>query len=81
MLFEFDIEDAEGRLAEAIATIDAGYGVLVRRGGAVIARLVPEAAFVALTAAAAPAPEGMMPEELEMREVFELLADEMGGDF
>jgi antitoxin (DNA-binding transcriptional repressor) of toxin-antitoxin stability system len=79
MLFEIDIEDAPARFAEMIATIDAGYGVLVRRDGAVIARLVPEAAFNALTAP--DRDEGLTAEEREMREVIEQLDADMNGGF
>ena len=47
MLFEVDIADAPARFAELIETIDAGYGVLIKRGEEVVCRLVPEAAFAA----------------------------------
>ena len=80
MLFEIDIEEGPARFAEMMATIDAGYGVLVRRSGAVVARLVPEAAFAALEGAAA-ADDGLTPEEREMREMFELLDADMNGGF
>jgi hypothetical protein len=49
MLYEVDIDEREWRVAEMVATIDAGFGVLVRRGDQIIARLLPEAAFAALT--------------------------------
>jgi antitoxin (DNA-binding transcriptional repressor) of toxin-antitoxin stability system len=80
MLFEIDIEEGPARFAEMMATIDAGFGVLVRRGGVVIARLVPEAAFAALEAEAA-ADDDLTPEEREMREVIEMLAADMDGSF
>ena len=80
MLFEFDIEDDPERLAAMIATIDAGYGVLIRREGQVIARLVPEAAFAALEAEQA-ADDGLTPEEREMREMIELLQADMNDSF
>jgi antitoxin (DNA-binding transcriptional repressor) of toxin-antitoxin stability system len=80
MLFEIDIEEGPARFAELIATVDAGYGVLVRRGGAVIARLVPEAAFAALTAQADPY-EGLTDDEREMRETIEMLEADMNDGF
>ena len=45
MLYEVDIADAPARFAEMLATIGAGYGVLIKRGDEVVCRLVPEAAF------------------------------------
>jgi len=80
MLFEIDIEEVPARFGELIATIDAGCGVLVRRGGQVIARLVPETAFVALEAAA-DADDGLTPEEREAREVLEMFEAEMNDSF
>jgi antitoxin (DNA-binding transcriptional repressor) of toxin-antitoxin stability system len=80
MTFEIDIDEGAARFAELIATIDAGYGVLVRRGGQVIARLVPEAAFAALEAQAG-TEEPLTAEEREMREMFELLEADMNGSF
>ena len=47
MLFEVDIADAPARFAELIETIDAGYGVLIKRGEEIVCRLVPESAFAA----------------------------------
>ncbi len=78
MLFEIDIEDAPARFAEMIATIDAGYGVLVRRGGAVIARLVPEAAFDALVARPF-ADDGLTAEERDARELMEMVQADIDG--
>jgi antitoxin (DNA-binding transcriptional repressor) of toxin-antitoxin stability system len=80
MLYEIDIEDGEGRLAQMIATIDAGFGVLVRRNGQTIARLVPEAAFAALTAGAAEN-DGLTDEEREAAEVMAMFDDDMQGRF
>ncbi|MDR3512412.1 MAG: hypothetical protein P4L73_12315 [Caulobacteraceae bacterium] len=79
MLFEIDIEEGPARFAELIATIDAGYGVLIRRGGEVIARLVPESAFAA-QAAEAP-DDGLTPEEREAREVMEMFQAQMNDSF
>lgn len=80
MLYEIDIEDGEGRLAEMIATIDAGFGVLVRRDGQIIARLVPEAAFAAMTAGEAK-DDGRTDEEREAAELMTMFDDEMQGRF
>lgn len=79
MLFEIDIEEGPARFAELIATIDAGYGVLIRRGGEVIARLVPESAFAVQAAEASD--DGLTPEEREAREVLEMLQDQMNDSF
>ncbi len=81
MLFEIDIEEGPARFAEMIATIDAGYGVLVRRGGEIIARLVPEAAFAAAAEAESDADDGLTPEEREMRELMEAFEDQMNDQF
>lgn len=78
MLFEIDIEEGPARFAELIATIDAGYGVLIRRGGEVIARLVPESAFVA---PAEEADDGLTLEEREAREVMEMFQAQMNDSF
>ena len=43
MLFEIDIADAPTRFAELIETIDAGYGVLIKRGDEIVCRLVRKA--------------------------------------
>ncbi len=45
MLFEVDIAEAPARFAELIETIEAGYGVLIKRGEEIVCRLVPESAF------------------------------------
>lgn len=79
MLFEIDIEDVPARLAELTATIDAGYGVLIRRGGAVIARLVPETAFAALEAEAQD--DGLTAEERAAREMMEMFEAQMNDSF
>ena len=80
MLYEIDIDEGEGRFAEMIATIDAGFGVLVRRHGQIIARLVPEAAFAALTGAAQD-DDGRTAEEREAAEMMAMFDDEMQGRF
>jgi antitoxin (DNA-binding transcriptional repressor) of toxin-antitoxin stability system len=78
MIYEIDIEDAGARFAELVATIEAGYGVLVKRGEVIIARLVPESAFheskddpvAALT-----------PEERDAKETFELFQSDIEDSF
>lgn len=78
MLYEIEIEDAPGRFAELIATIDAGYGVLVRRGGEVIARLVPEAAF---HEDEADPDAGLTPEERQAKETFQMFQADIEDSF
>ena len=80
MLYEIDSEDGPAKFAEAMATIDAGYGVLIRRAGVVIARIVPESAFAAAEADAE-ADDGLTPEEREMREIMEAFDDQMNDRF
>jgi antitoxin (DNA-binding transcriptional repressor) of toxin-antitoxin stability system len=78
MLYEIDIEDAPARFAELIATIDAGYGVLIRRGGEVIARLVPEAAF---HEGEGDSDARLTPEERQAKETFELFQADIEDSF
>jgi hypothetical protein len=80
MLYEIDTEEGPDRFAEAMATIDAGYGVLIRRAGVVIARILPESAFAAVEAEAG-ADDGLTPEEREMREIMEAFDDQMNDRF
>ena len=80
MLFEIDIDEVAARVAELTQTIDAGYGVLIRREGVVIARLVPEAAFAALEAQAE-GDDGLTPEEREARELMEMIQADMDDSF
>ena len=78
MLYEVDIEDAAARFAEMMQTIAAGYGVLIKQGDEVLARLVPESAFheqkddpdAALT-----------PEERDAKETFELFQSDIEDSF
>ena len=79
MLLEVDIEDAPARFAEMMATIDRGLGVLVMRGGEVVARLVPEAAFQ--VDEEAEAEDGLSPEEREAREVMAMFESMMNDSF
>jgi antitoxin (DNA-binding transcriptional repressor) of toxin-antitoxin stability system len=80
MLYELDIEEAPARFAEAMATVDAGLGVLLRRAGVVIARIVPESAFASLDAEPDPS-DGLTPEEREMRDILEAFDDQMYDRF
>ncbi|HXQ11839.1 MAG TPA: hypothetical protein VN805_12660 [Caulobacteraceae bacterium] len=78
MLYEVDIGDAAARFAEMMQTIAAGYGVLVKQGDEIVARLVPESAFheseddpdAALTA-----------EERDAKETFELFQSDIEDSF
>jgi antitoxin (DNA-binding transcriptional repressor) of toxin-antitoxin stability system len=78
MLYEVDIEDAAARFAEMMQTIAAGYGVLVKQGDEIVARLVPESAFheskddpdAALTL-----------EERDAKETFELFQSDIEDSF
>ncbi len=63
-----------------MATIEAGYGVLVRKGDVVVARLVPESAFAAFEAGGF-ADDGLTPEEREARELMEMLQADMYDSF
>jgi antitoxin (DNA-binding transcriptional repressor) of toxin-antitoxin stability system len=78
MLFEIDIDEVPARIAEVMATIAAGHGVIFLRGGEAVARLVPEAAF-------APAEEdpdaGLSAEEREAREVMAMFEATMNDSF
>ncbi|QUD87202.1 hypothetical protein [Phenylobacterium montanum] len=78
MLFEIEVEEAPARFAELMATIAAGYGVLIKRGDEVVARLVPEAAFHEGTEAD---DDGLTPEEREARETMEAFAAAMNDSF
>jgi antitoxin (DNA-binding transcriptional repressor) of toxin-antitoxin stability system len=78
MIYEIDIADAAARFAELIATIDAGYGVLIKRGDEIIARLVPESAFQASNNDPNPA---LSDEERHAKETFELLQSDIEDSF
>jgi len=78
MLFEVDIADAAARFAELIETIDAGYGVLIKRGEEIVCRLVPESAF------AEPPPEedeGLSPEQRHAKDVLGAFQSMMNDEF
>jgi antitoxin (DNA-binding transcriptional repressor) of toxin-antitoxin stability system len=77
MLFEIDAKDAPARFAELIESIEAGYGVLIKDGEAIIARLVPESAFHA-----EPDPDAALsPEEREAKETFQLFQADIEDSF
>jgi antitoxin (DNA-binding transcriptional repressor) of toxin-antitoxin stability system len=78
MLYEIDVQDAPARFAELIETIDAGYGVLIRRGDEIIARLAPEWSFHEH----APEPEETLtPEERQAKETFEMFQHDIEDSF
>ncbi len=77
MLYEIDIRDAGARFDELLQTIAAGYGVLVKDGEAIVARLVPESAFHE----DAPTDETATPEQRDLRETFELLQADLEDSF
>jgi antitoxin (DNA-binding transcriptional repressor) of toxin-antitoxin stability system len=78
MIYEIDVEDAPARFAELIETIDAGYGVLIRRGDEVIARLAPEWSFHEHK----PEPEeALSPEESQAKETFEMFQHDIEDSF
>ncbi len=78
MLYEIDIADAPARFAELIETIDAGYGVLIRRGDEIIARLAPEWSF---HEKAEEPEETMTPEERQAKETFEMFQHDIEDSF
>ena len=78
MLYEIDIADAPARFAELIETIDAGYGVLIRRGDEIIARLAPEWSF---HEKAEEPEETLTPEERQAKETFEMFQHDIEDSF
>ena len=78
MLYEIDVEDAPARFAELIETIDAGYGVLIRRGDEVIARLAPEWSFHEKQDEPE---ETLTPEERQAKETFEMFQHDIEDSF
>jgi antitoxin (DNA-binding transcriptional repressor) of toxin-antitoxin stability system len=78
MLFEIDIAEGPARFAELIETIDAGYGVLIRRGETLVARLVPESAFHDDEPSA---DAQMTPEERQAKETFEMFQHDIEDSF
>jgi antitoxin (DNA-binding transcriptional repressor) of toxin-antitoxin stability system len=78
MLYEVDIEDAAARFAEMMQTIGAGYGVLIKQGEEVLARLVPESAF---HEAKDDPNAALTPEERDAKETFELFQSDIEDSF
>ena len=79
MLFEVDEQDAAACFAEMMTTIAAGYGVLIKRGDEVVARLAPEAAFH--EPVEPQGDDGLSPDEREARETMEAFAAAMNDSF
>jgi antitoxin (DNA-binding transcriptional repressor) of toxin-antitoxin stability system len=77
MLFEVDIAEAPARFAELIETIEAGYGVLIKRGGEIVCRLVPESAF----AAPIDEDEDLTPEQRHAKDVLGAFQSMMNDEF
>jgi antitoxin (DNA-binding transcriptional repressor) of toxin-antitoxin stability system len=78
MIYEIDIQDAPARFAELIETIDAGYGVLIRRGDEIIARLAPEWSFHEKSEEPE---ETLTPEERQAKETFEMFQHDIEDSF
>jgi antitoxin (DNA-binding transcriptional repressor) of toxin-antitoxin stability system len=78
MLYEIDVQDAPARFAELIETIDAGYGVLIRRGDEIIARLAPEWSFHEKQDEPE---ETLTPEERQAKETFEMFQHDIEDSF
>jgi antitoxin (DNA-binding transcriptional repressor) of toxin-antitoxin stability system len=76
MLFEIEVDEVPQRFAEMMATLEAGYGVLILKGGAIVARMLPESAF----ADADPFAD-LTPEEREARELAEMIEADMNDSF
>jgi antitoxin (DNA-binding transcriptional repressor) of toxin-antitoxin stability system len=79
MLLDIDSEDVPTRFAEMLATIDAGYGVIITKDGEPIARLVPESAFK--PEVAEDPDDGLTPEERDAREVMAMFESMMNDSF
>ncbi len=77
MLYEIDVNDAPARFGELMETIAAGYGVLVKDGETIVARLVPESAFHDDE----PKDDGLSPEERDARETFQLFQSDIEDSF
>ena len=77
MIYDIDMREAGGRFMELMATIEAGYGVLIKDGETIVARLVPESAFHETGGQN----DGLSPEEREARETFELLQADIEDSF
>jgi prevent-host-death family protein len=79
MLLTLDAADVPAQFAEMLATIEAGYGVIITKAGEPIARLVPESAFH--KDEAEQSEDGLTPEEREAREVMSAFEAMMNDSF
>ena len=77
MLFEVDIAEAPARFAELMQTIQAGYGVLIKRGDEIVCRLVPESAF----AEPVEEDEDLTPEQRHAKDVLGAFQSMMNDEF
>lgn len=78
MLQIIDADEVPSRFAEMLATIAAGYGVIITRGGEAIARLAPESAFHPQEEEQA---DDLTPEEREARDVMSAFEAMMNDSF
>ena len=78
MLLTLDAADVPAQFADMLATIEAGYGVIITKAGEPIARLVPESAFHKDDE---PSEDGLTPEEREAREVMSAFEAMMNDSF
>lgn len=78
MIYEIDMREAGGRFIELMQTIEGGFGVLIKDGDAIVARLVPESAF---HEEGGGDDDGLTPEEREARETFELFQSDIEDSF
>ena len=78
MLYEVDIEEAAARFGEMMQTIASGYGVLIKQGEVIVARLVPESAF---HEQASVADADLTPEERDASDTFEMLQSDIEDSF
>jgi antitoxin (DNA-binding transcriptional repressor) of toxin-antitoxin stability system len=78
MLLRLEADEVPARFADMLATIAAGYGVIIEKDGEAVARLVPEAAF---HKEEEPSDDGLTPEEREAREVMSAFEAMMNDSF
>jgi antitoxin (DNA-binding transcriptional repressor) of toxin-antitoxin stability system len=79
MLFDIDAEEVPTRFAEMLATLDAGYGVIITKAGEPFARLVPESAFK--PEIIEDPDDGLTPEERDAREMMAMFESMMNDSF
>ena len=78
MLLRLDADEIPIRFADMLATIDAGFGVIIEKNGEPIARLVPESAF---HTEEIPSDDGLTAEERDAREVMSAFEAMMNDSF